>query len=377
MYKGYKVRIFPTPEQEETLWKHVNICRYWYNYMLEYQEINYSNGGQFLRHFDMNYLVKGQREEREWLKEVSTGTLYCVNKQVETAYLKFFKGYSKHPNFKSKKTAKKSYPISLGVHDFYFEKDFVKVCKIGHIKYKTNYKDIPYGMGNKYVNPHISFVHGKWIVSFELKCESQARDLSIHPMGIDLGIKELAVVAYGDEKLVYHNINKSAKMKRLESKKKHIQRVIHRKYRTNGNWDKTSGIIKYEKILKQITERISNIRLNYIHQTTHELISLFPAMVTMENLDITQMEQNKHIATDVFAQCLGEFLRQMEYKCNYNEIPFQKVDRFYPSSKLCSNCGARKKKLKWSVRTYHCQECGISIDRDYNAAINLMRYVSS
>ena len=378
MYKGYRVRLFPSQEQEELMWKHIHACRFIWNYMIEMQEKNFKDGGSFMHKYDMINMITPlkKQEECSWLGEVSRDSLNITCIDLEKSYIKFFKHINGHPKFKSRKTAKPIFPVSQVARRVYATEDgYFKIPIVGCIKYKTNL-NIPIGIDKKYTNPRISLKNNKWFISFEVDCENQAVELTDVPMGIDLGLKDLAIVAFGDQKIVFHNINHSKKMRNLEKKKKYIQRVIHRKYRTNKSWDKTNGIIKYEKMLSEIQQRIVNIRKNYIHQSTHALINLSPKYVVMEDLDIVHMEQNKYIASDVFSQCLGEFLRQMEYKCDFNGIPFVKADRWYPSSKTCSNCGAKKKKLKWSERTFHCHECGISIDRDYNAAINLMRYVS-
>lgn len=193
-------------------------------------------------------------------------------------------------------------------------------------------------------------------------------------MGIDLGVKELAVVSYDGQPLVFHNINKSKRVRNLKSKLKHLQRKVSRKYHTNKSWNKTKNIEKVERQIKEIQYRLSNIRNNYIHQTTHTLVSLNPIRVVMEDLNITGMMKNRHLSKAIQEQCMYEFIRQMKYKCEWRGIEFVQVDRFYPSSKTCSHCGSVKHDLKLSDRKFVCSECGLEIDRDYNAAINLMKY---
>ena len=161
----------------------------------------------------------------------------------------------------------------------------------------------------------------------------------------------------------------------MEHKLKHLQRKVSRKYRTNGNYEKTNAILKTEAQIKEIYYHLSNIRLNYIHQTTHKLTELYPEVITMEDLNVGDMLKNKYLAEDISEQCFYEFRRQMEYKCEAKGIKLQFADRFYPSSKTCSYCGHIKKDLKLKDRTYICSECGLKIDRDFNAALNLERYV--
>lgn len=372
--KSYKVRLYPTKEQEELMWKHINACRFIWNYMVNLQTTNYENGIKKMSGFDMIRTLKNIKQEKDktWLAEVSNASLANICRDVDKAYIMFFKGISKYPKFKSKKRCKMVFPIR---HDsykaFHFEDNVVKVEKIGRIKIKCS--NIP--IKEKYINPRISFVNNKWILSFGIECENQAFELTDKSMGIDLGIKELAVVSYGNKKIIFHNINKSNRVKTLERKLNHIKRVTARKYRTNGNYEKSNSIIKYEAMQREIYYKLSNIRQNYVHQITHTLISLNPKRVVMEDLNVIGMMKNHNLAKSIANQKFAEFIRQMKYKCEWGGIEFIQADRFYPSSKTCSCCGCVKPTLKLKQRVYKCDECGLMIDRDYNAAINLMNYV--
>ena len=378
MYKGYKIRLFPTSEQEELFWKHIYACKFIWNYMLNKQNENYKNGDKYLSSYDMVKLLKPLKNDgiHEWLYEVSNASLQRICIDIDKSFKLFFKHKQGYPKFKSKKCFKKIYPVRTSDGALYFDSKTVFISKIGKVIYKTDY-NIPYGKNITFYNAHISYENNKWILTFQLKFEIQNQQLNDFNMGIDLGIKELAVVAVGDQKIVYHNINKSKRIKMLEQKSKHIQRCINRKYRTNGNYKKTNAIIKYEKIQKKICYKIENIRRNYIHQITHELVSLKPQRVIMEDLNISGMMKNKYLSKAIQDQCLYEFIRQMKYKCEWAGIEFVQADRFYPSSKTCSQCGEIKKDLKLSDRVYKCHCCGLEIDRDYNAAINLMNYSCS
>ena len=252
----------------------------------------------------------------------------------------------------------------------------MNVEKLGNVKYKADF-DFPIGRGFKFINTCIRYKNQKWMLSFGMECENQAPCLTDKKVGIDLGIKELAIVAIDDEQLVFHNINKSKKMRTLNRQLKHTQRAISRKYQANkvGNkFVKTRNIERLEDKLRRLHARISDIRENYIHQTTHKIVSMLPNRVTMEDLNVSGMMKNRHLSKAISEQCFHEFIRQMRYKCEWNCIEFVQADRFYPSSKTCSHCGCIKHDLKLSDRTFVCNDCGFTIDRDYNAAINLMRY---
>lgn len=376
--RALKIRLFPTKEQEEMFYKHIGCCRFIWNYMLNEHEKIYKEENRNLSKFDIkNILTPLKKDEKyQWLNEVSRKSLEIICEDLSRAYDSFFKKISNYPKYKTKKRSQKTFPVRGEVERFYFTQDYVKIEKLGKIKYKNNnkYKNI-IGKDIKFYNPRISLVRNKWILSVGIDYENQVVELTDKSLGIDLGIKELAVCSFGGEKLVFHNINKTKRMKNLEKKLKHIQRVISRKYRINDSYDKTNNIIKYENIIKDIYYKMSCIRENYIHQTTHYLISLLPYKVVMENLSVSDIIKNKYLAKEIQEQCFYEFISQMKYKCEEYGIEFIQADRFYPSSKTCSCCGNIKKDLKLSDRIYKCNECGLIIDRDFNAALNLERYV--
>jgi putative transposase len=190
-----------------------------------------------------------------------------------------------------------------------------------------------------------------------------------------LGIKNLAVCSDGT---IYPNINKTKKIKKLKKRQRRLQRSISRKYKLNrkegeSRYEKTSNIIKSKKLLLKIHHRLSNIRQNYRHQITTEIIRRKPRLIVMEDLNVQGMMSNKYLSKAVQEQGFYEFRRQIEYKAEFKGIKVIIADRYYPSSKTCIKCGRVKKDLKLSERIYRC-ECGNVIDRDLQAAINLKRY---
>ncbi len=342
--------------------------------MLAYQKERYENGEEYLSKFGMNKHLTELKQDgnHDWLSEVSIATLQTTCGDLNDAYQRFFKKTSGFPKFKSKKKVKTSFPLRNDV--IYFLEDTVHIPKADKVKYKTDYT-IPLGKDIKLSNPRIAYTaNKKWILTVGFECDNQTPELTDNLMGIDLGIKELAVVSYGSECLRFGNINKSRKMKNLESKLKHLQRNLSRKYKQNGSYEETKNIRKDIEKIKRLYYHISNIRKNYLHQTTHELISLLPARIVMEDLNVSGMMKNKHLSKAIQNQCFYEFRRQMTYKCEEKGIEIVFANRFFPSSKTCSNCSSYKKELKLSDRVFVCEDCGIKIDRDYNAAINLMNY---
>jgi putative transposase len=301
------------------------------------------------------------------------GTLRGACNDLDNAYKMFFGKNNKYPQFKSRKTAKNIFFIRPD--RFYVLDNCIHIESIGMIKYKYD-GCLPNGIyAIKAFDTRVSVdTFGKWFVTFKMECESQARNTNDFSMGIDLGIKELAVVSCNNQEHVFHNINKSKKMRNIESKIKHVQRSMSRKYRQNK--ERTNNWERERQKLRRLYAKQTNIRDNYLHQTTRFLVNLLPNRVVMEKLNIIGMMKNKHLAKEIAEQKWYEFTRQMQYKCEWAGIEFVQVDRYYPSSKTCSHCGYIKKDLKLSDRIYKCPVCGLEIDRDLNAAINLEKYIA-
>lgn len=344
--------------------------------MIAWQEENFNNGGKFVHEFGMNNMLKPLKaqEEYQWLKEVSNTSLKRICRDLDKAYKLFFEKKHGHPRFKSKKKVKPTYPICC--ENFLVQCNHFRVQKIGMIKFKSDYV-FPEGKGHKFIDVRLHIEDDKYYITFCLEHESQVLKLTDKPMGIDLGVKELAIVAFGDDQLFYHNINKSKKIRDLKKKIKHVQRGISRKYRASvkrtGAWTKTNNIIKLEREYAKLNRKIVGIRKNYMHQVTHQLVSMLPSKVVMEHLNVSGMLKNRHLSGAVRDQAFYEFITMMNRKCQELGIPFIQAPRFFPSSKMCSCCGSIKKDLKLSDRTYVCPHCGLIIDRDYNAALNLSR----
>lgn len=368
MILAKKVRLYPSESQEQKLWQSVGTARFIYNWTLAKQEENHKNGGKFIDDAVLRKeLTQLKKKELSWLNEVSNNVAKQAVKDACDAYRKFFKGLANKPVFKSRKKSKKSFyndNVKLKVKDG----KMVLIEKIGWIK--TN-ELLPSGV--KYRNPRISYDNKYWYLSVGLEQEKIQEELTDEVIGIDLGVKELAVCSNG---LVFKNINKTKEVRKTEKKLRRLQRRVSRKYEMNkeGNrFVKTCNIIKIEKKIQHLHRRLKNIRDNHVHQATNSIVKTKPCKVVMEDLNVNGMMKNRHLSKAVAKQKLQEFIRQMAYKCEKYGIEFVQVGRFYPSSKTCSCCGTIKKDLKLSDRVYKC-ECGLEIDRDLNAAINLVNY---
>lgn len=373
MIKSIKIRLIPTKEQEVLLFKSVGVSRFTYNWGLSrWNELLNSNEkpSKYSIKKEFNNTVKNQ-EEYKWLKEVSAQTTSQVFDDLSKAFNNFFKNKAKYPRFKSKKKSRQSFYTRYNV--IKFENGEVNLEKIGKVKYKTNY-EIP--NLEKYANPRCSFDGKYWYLSLGFEHDENQvvlnKDVSV---GIDLGIKDLAIVSHLDNPI--KNINKTSKVKKLKKRLKRLQRQVSRKYEANkcGNkFVKTNNIIKLERQIKLLYRKLSNIRNNHIHQATNKIIKLYPHRIVMEDLAISNMMKNKNLSKAIAEQCLYEFIRQMKYKCEFNKIEFVQAERDFPSSKKCSCCGEIKRELKLKDRVYKCDKCNLVIDRDKNASINLSNY---
>ena len=205
MYKSYKVRLYPTEEQQQIILKHIGSCRFVWNYMLSLQIERKNNKEKKLSRFDMIKLLTPLKKEPEyrWLKEVSNTSLQIICTDLSKAYEMFFKQVCRFPKFKSRKKSKQSFPIRYDAT--WFDGKYVHIEKMGKVKYKAD-KNLPLSRDVKYINPRIVFHNGKWLLKFVVECENQTPTLTDKPMGIDLGVKETMTVAYGDECIVFHNI---------------------------------------------------------------------------------------------------------------------------------------------------------------------------
>ncbi len=373
--------LLPNNKQKTKLFQYAGTARFAYNWALDREQENYKNGGRFLLDADLRkeFTQLKKNPEYAWLNNVSNNVTKQAVKDACDAHRRFFKGIAKFPRFKSRKHSPPSfYQDNIKIQ---FTETHVKVegfaCSKKKNKQKRNWirlaehNRIPTDC--KYTNPRIKYDGVHWWITVGVECRESSTIPYNEGIGIDLGIKDLAVCF---DKKKYENINKTQKIKKLEKRKRRLQRCVSRKYEKNrkgGCYCKTKNIIKREKELLKLNHRLTNIRQDYLHQTTSEIIKRKPSFICIEDLNVRGMMKNRHLSKAVQQQGFYKFRKQIEYKSAWRNIPVIIADRFFPSSKLCSCCGTIRKDLKLSERVYKC-ECGNVIDRDYQAALNLKRY---
>ena len=381
MIKSIKVRLNPNNKQLTKLFQYSGCARFAYNWAISREQDNYKQGNKFLSDSELRkeFTQLKKQSEYQWLNEVSNNVTKQAIKDACNTYKKFFKGQCKYPKLKSKEHSIPSFyqdnvkirftDTHVKIEGFSMNKkknkqklNWIKLCEKGRIP--TNCK---------YMNPRFTYDGLYWYVSVGIEVNDDTTLPSNEGIGIDLGIKNLAICSDNN---TYKNINKTQTVKNLEKRKRRLQRSVSRRYEKNKkgvSYCKTRNIIKREKELLKVVKRLTNIRQNYLHQTTSEIVKRKPSFICMEDLNVSGMMKNKHLSKAVQQQKFREFRRQIEYKSLCNNIQVIIADRFFPSSKLCSCCGNIKKDLKLSDRIYKC-ECGNIIDRDYQAALNLKMY---
>ena len=393
MYLTKKIRLLPTKEQEILFWKSVGVARWSYNYFLSesyrvYQEwLNDNSKPRYISEGDVRKYINNHLKKTThiWLKEVGSNVMKQGVKDANIALQNFFKHGKGYPKFKSKKKSKPSFYVNYETlrrtpNGFHGE-------KIGVVKTRESLPKIP--KGDKYINPRITYDGKFWYLSVSFEVKSVDTKLSDNKLGIDVGLKDLAVVSNTDNSYTkkYRNINKGYRVKLLEKRLKRSQRKLSRKILNNIEsysnnhvstytrpFGECKNIQKQKGIIQKLYRRLLNIRTNYLHQTTTEIVKTKPSQIVLEDLNVSGMMKNRHLSKALMCQKLYEFRRQIEYKAELYGIGVVIADRFYPSSKTCHKCGHIKKDLKLSDRTYKCSECGNIVDRDVNASINLARY---
>ena len=378
MLKAYKIEIKPTEEQIKKINKTIGVCRFIYNFYIAHNQETYKNSGKFVSGMSFSKWLNNDfipnNQSYLWIKDVSSKAVKQSIMNGEKAFKQFFKKETGFPKFKKKNRS------NVGVYlpknnktDFIVERHRAKIPTLGFVRLKEfGYIPLNSNIKSGTITKKCDRYYISILVDKEFKKNNKQYSFGI---GVDLGIKEFATVS--DER-IFKNINKTYKVKKLKKSLKKEQRKLSRKYESLKIRNKEEGgNVTRQNIQKQVLKvqklhnRINNIRTDYINKTINELVKTKPEFINIEDLNISGMMKNRHLSKAIAEQKLYEFRNKLINKCHQNEIEVRLSNRFYASSKTCSQCGSIKKDLKLSDRTYICEECGAVIDRDLNAAINL------
>ena len=387
MKRAYKIEINPTDEQKSKIHQTIGVSRFIYNFYIAHNKQIYEREGKFVRGMDFSKWLNNEyipnNQDKKWIKEVSSKATKQSIMNGDKAFKDFFKKAKGFPKFKKKKNQDvKAYFPKNNKTDWTLERHRVKIPTLGWVRLK----EFGYIPVNSIVKSGtVSQKADRYYVSILVK----ERDIKIsnsnigikisntnnEGVGIDLGIKYFAICSNGNK---FKNINKTSTVKKVEKTLKREQRKLSRKYESLKIRNKNirEGRATSQNIQKQIVkvqklhQRLRNIRTDYLNKTVFSIVKQKPSYITIEDLAVSNMMKNKHLSKAIASQKFFEFKTKLMSKCKQNDVELRIVDRFYPSSKTCSQCGKIKKDLKLSNRIYKCN-CGLDIDRDLNASINL------
>ncbi len=378
MKRAYKIEINPTAEQKSKIHQTIGVSRFIYNFYIAHNKEIYAREGKFVSGMDFSKWLNNEyipnNKDMKWIKEVSSKATKQAIMNGDKAFRDFFKKAKGFPRFKKKKNQDvKAYFPKNNKTDWTLERHRVKIPTLGWVRLK----EFGYIPVNSIVKSGtVSQKADRYYVSILVEENDKKVYKSTNEgVGIDLGVKEFVVCSDG---IKFKNINKTSTVKKIEKKLKREQRKLSRKYESLKirNKKEKGGNVTRQNIQKQIVkvqklhQRLTNIRTDYINKIVSSIIKQKPSYITIEDLNVKGMMKNKHLSKAIASQKFFEFKTKLTVKCKENHIELRIVDRFYPSSKTCSNCGKIKKDLKLSDRIYKC-DCGLAIDRDLNSSINL------
>lgn len=377
MLKSYKTEINPTQEQKILIHKTIGVCRYIYNFYLSKNKEVYQKTGEFLSAYDFEKWLNNDlllnNSNYIWIKEVSSKAVKQSMINGNSAFRNFFNKKTGFPKFKKKHNNDvKAYFPKNNKTDWTVNRHRIKIPTLKWVRLKEK-EYIP--TNAKIRSGTVSYYGGKYFVSVLIEVNEPSKpELNQIGLGVDLGLKDFAVYSNGK---IYKNINKTSKVRRLEKKLKRKQRKLSRKYdsfKSRNNIMKgvatRQNINKQLLIVQRLNYKLSCLRIDYINKIVSKLVKIKPKFITIEDLNISGMMKNRHLSKAIAQQKFFEFRTKLIHKCHIYGIEPRLVDRFYPSSKKCYNCGAIKKYLKLSDRIYKCS-CGYIADRDFNASLNL------
>ena len=375
MLKSFKTEINPTEEQKIKIRKTIGTCRFIYNFYLAHNKELYESGKKFMSSSQFRVWLNNEylpsHPEYSWIKEAYSKSVTQAVNDGQTAFENFFKHKSAFPKFKKKgRSDVKMYFVRNNPKDCLCERHRIKIPSLDWVRIKEKGYIPTTKDGYVIKSGHVSIKADRYYVSVLIEIpDHRIASHSSKGIGIDLGLKDFAIVSNGK---AYKNINKSAKLKKLEKKLIREQRSLSRKYENlkKGESTQKRNIQKQRLKIQKLHHRIDNIRTDYINKTIAEIVKTKPSYITIEDLNVSGMMKNRHLSKAVASQKFYEFRSKLLAKCKENRIELRIVDRWFPSSKTCHCCKSIKKDLKLSDRVFKC-DCGYIEDKDFNAALNL------
>ena len=376
MYKALKIELKLTVSQKIKVCQTIGTERFIYNEYIKYNQEQYKLGNKFVSANDfskyINNIYLPNNLDKKWIKDVSSKSVKQAIIYGERAFKNFFKGLSAFPVFKKKgKNELGAYFVKNNKKDFEFYRHKIKIPTLKFVRVKE-YGYIPKNAIIK--SGTITKIADRYFLSLIMKVEDsvKATNTSSKGLGIDLGIKDTAICSDGR---VFKNINKTIKIKKLKKKLKREQRKMSRSIEYSKSkkikLKELKNFNKKKLKVQKIFYRLNCIRDDYNNKMVNEITRAKLKYITIEDLKVSNMIKNKHLSKAIQEQNFYAIRTKLINKCKERNIELRLVDTFYPSSKTCSCCGSIKKDLKLNDRIYKCYNCGLEMDRDYNASINL------
>lgn len=352
MYQSIKARIYPTDDQSEKLSQFFGCARWWWNRALNETTTTYAQTGKGLSREGLNALLPALKKEFDWLGECHSQVLQSVTLNLSKAFINFFEKRTKFPNFKSKH-GKQSIQYPQGTK---FVDNLIYLPKLGWVKISLH-RPIDGEVKTVTISKNPSGQYFAAILTEQIG-EYPIPSSEGNAIGIDLGITDFAITSTGSK---YPN---PRHIKKHESNLKRKQRKLSRKVKGSNSRNKA------RKLVARVHQRISNSRQDFLHKLSHKLVNENQVIV-VEDLTVKNMVRNHCLAKAISDCGWSSFVGMLNYKCERSGKILVKVDRFFPSSKTCSNCYHRVSSLPLDVRHWTCPSCGTNHDRDANAAVNI------
>ena len=375
LLKSFKTEINPTDEQKVKIRKTIGTCRFIYNFYLAHNKELHESGKKFMSSSQFRVWLNNEflpsHPECSWIKEAYSKSVTQAVNNGQTAFKNFFNHKSAFPKFKKKgRSDVKMYFVRNNPKDCLCERHRIKIPSLGWVRIKEKGYIPTAKDGYVIKSGHVSIKADRYYVSVLIEIpDKRTANNSSKGIGIDLGLKDFAIVSNGK---TYKNINKSAKLKKLEKMLIREQRSLSRKYENlkKGGSAQKRNIQKQRLKIQKLHHRIDNIRTDYINKIIAEIVKTKPSHITIEDLNVSGMMKNRHLSKAVASQKFYEFKIKLQAKCKEKGIELRIVDRWFPSSKTCHCCKNIRKDLNLLDRVFKC-DCGYIEDRDFNAATNL------